>query len=106
MDCAKRRFKWMLADFYGRGIMEPTTVEHSARSLKAMPDYIGAVVRTYDLRDSIVAHEVTGIYHHPPRRAFRKVGFDKRGASVCCEPRLKLQNVVAHNLRAFINSQI
>jgi transposase len=27
-DCAKARSKWMLCDFYGKVLVEPTTVEH------------------------------------------------------------------------------
>lgn len=29
VDCAKRRSKWMLCNFYGKVLIEPTTVEHS-----------------------------------------------------------------------------
>ena len=29
VDCAKARSKIMLADFYGRVVLEPTTVEHN-----------------------------------------------------------------------------
>ena len=36
VDCAKRRSNWMLCDFYGKVIIEPTTVEHNAGALKAM----------------------------------------------------------------------
>ena len=78
VDCAKRRSKWMLADFYGRVIVEPTTVEHNSGGLKAMTDLARAVCDEHDLRDSIVAVEMTGIYHRPPQRAFRKAGFDTR----------------------------
>ena len=78
VDCAKRRSKWMLTDFYGRVIVEPTTVEHNSGGLKAMTDLARAVCDEHDLRDSIVAVEMTGIYHRPPQRAFRKAGFDTR----------------------------
>jgi len=36
VDCAKRRSKWMLCDFYGKMLIEPTTVEHNAGALKTM----------------------------------------------------------------------
>ena len=29
VDCAKARSKIMLADFYGRVVLEPTTIEHN-----------------------------------------------------------------------------
>jgi hypothetical protein len=33
VDCAKRRSKWLLCDYFGRVIIEPTTVEHNAGCL-------------------------------------------------------------------------
>ena len=36
VDCAKRRSKWMLCDFYGKVILEPTSVEHTAGGLRVM----------------------------------------------------------------------
>ena len=29
VDCAKRRSKWMLSNFYGKVVVEPTIVEHT-----------------------------------------------------------------------------
>lgn len=78
VDCAKRRSKWMLTDFYGKVIIEPTIVEHNAGALRAMTGYVRTVCNDNDIRDSIVAIEMTGIYHRLPQRAFRKAGFDTR----------------------------
>ena len=78
VDCAKRRSKWMLCDFYGKVIIEPTIVEHNAGSLKAMTDQVRTTCQKLALTDSIVAVEMTGIYHRPVQRAFRKAGFDTR----------------------------
>jgi transposase len=78
VDCAKRRSKWMLTDFYGKVIIEPTVVEHNSGALRAMTDDVRVACRDNDIRDSIVAIEMTGIYHRPPQRAFRKAGFDVR----------------------------
>jgi hypothetical protein len=36
VDCAKRRSKWMLCDFYGKVIIEPTSVEHAKGGLRTM----------------------------------------------------------------------
>ena len=33
IDCAKARFKWQLADFYGKILVPPTTVEHNRTDL-------------------------------------------------------------------------
>jgi len=78
VDCAKRRSRWMITDFYGKVIVEPTIVEHQAGALRAMTDYVRTVCDDNDIRDCIVAVEMTGIYHRPPQRAFRKAGFDTR----------------------------
>ena len=49
VDCAKRRSKWMLCDFYGRVIIEPTPVEHSAGALKAMTQFAAEACKTEGL---------------------------------------------------------
>jgi transposase len=78
VDCAKRRSKWMLCNFYGKVIVEPTTVEHTAGRLWAMTQLVVEACRSEGLTDTIVAIEMTGIYHKPVQRAFRKAGFDTR----------------------------
>jgi transposase len=78
VDCAKRRSKWMLCDFYGKVLVEPKTVEHTAGGLRAMTEFVTEVCRSEGLTDTIVAVEMTGIYHKPVYRAFRKAKFDTR----------------------------
>jgi transposase len=78
VDCAKRRSKWMLCNFYGKVIIEPTSVEHTAGGLRVMTQLIAEVCKEEGLTDTIVAVEMTGIYHKPVQRAFRKAGFDTR----------------------------
>jgi transposase len=78
VDCAKRRSKWMLCNFYGQVIVEPTTVEHTAGGLRAMTQEIAQACQAAGLRDTIVAVEMTGIYHKPVYRACRRAGFDTR----------------------------
>lgn len=36
VDCAKRRSKWMLCNFFGKVIVEPTEVQHTTGGLRAM----------------------------------------------------------------------
>ena len=36
VDCAKARSKFMLADFYGKVSIPPTSVEHTRNGLEAM----------------------------------------------------------------------
>ena len=78
VDCAKRRSKWMLCNFYGKVLVEPTNVEHTKGGLQSMTQYVADVCQAEGLTDSIVAVEMTGIYHKPVQRAFRKAGFDTR----------------------------
>jgi transposase len=78
VDCAKRRSKWMLCNFYGKVIVEPTTVEHTTGGLRVMTELVRQACRSEGLTDSIVAVEMTGIYHKPVQRAFRKAKFDTR----------------------------
>jgi transposase len=78
VDCAKRRSKWMLCDFFGRVIVEPTTVEHRSGDLRAMILRINDACEAEGLTDSIAAVEMTGVYHRPVQRALRKAGYDTR----------------------------
>jgi len=78
VDCAKRRSKWMLCDFYGKVLVEPTSVEHTAGGLSAMTRRVAEACCAERLTDTVVAVEMTGIYHKPAYRAFRQAGFDTR----------------------------
>ena len=78
VDCAQRRSKWMLLDFYGRVLVEPTDVEHKAGSLTAMTAQIKEAFAKFRIRDSIAAVEMTGVYHKPVQAALRKAGLDTR----------------------------
>jgi transposase len=78
VDCAKRRSKWMLCNFYGKVLVEPTGVEHTTGGLRAMTQSVAEACQAEGLTDTIVAVEMTGIYHKPAQRAFRKAGFDTR----------------------------
>lgn len=78
VDCAKARSKWMLADFYGNIIVEPTDVEHDRSSFQLTMLTLKNAIEKRGLKDVIVAVEMTGIYHKPPQRAFRKAGFETR----------------------------
>jgi transposase len=78
VDCAKRRSKWMLCNFYGKVIVEPAEVDHTHGSLKTMSQRIAEAVKNEGLADFIVAVEMTGVYHKPVQRACRKAGFDTR----------------------------
>ena len=46
VGCAKRRSKWMLCDFYGKVIIEPTSVEHTAGGLRVMTQRVTEACKT------------------------------------------------------------
>jgi len=78
VDCAKARSKWMLTDFYGNVLTEPADVEHNRSSLRQAVLTLEQAMEKHGLKDVIVAVEMTGVYHKPPMRAFRKAGFETR----------------------------
>ena len=78
VDCAKARSKWFLADFYGKVLIPPTTVEHTRTGLKAMVDSVRQAIARFGLGDLTVGIERTGRYHLPVKRAFVQAQFDTR----------------------------
>lgn len=78
VDCAKARSKWMLTDFYGNILNSPTNVEHDRSSFQLAMLTLKQAIEKHDLKDVIVAVEMTGTYHKPPMRAFRKAGYETR----------------------------
>lgn len=71
VDCAKRRSKWMLCNFYGKVLVEPTTVEHTTGGLWAMTQRVSEACQTHGLTDSIIAVEIGG------RQMWRGRGVDR-----------------------------
>ncbi|MCH7728655.1 MAG: hypothetical protein IH991_19545, partial [Planctomycetes bacterium] len=49
VDCAKRRSKWMLCNFYGKVLIEPTRVDHTAGGLQAMTQHVFDACQTEGL---------------------------------------------------------
>jgi transposase len=78
VDCAKARSRYFLADFYGRTLLEPTTLPHTRGDFQAAVDRLRQAVQQYGLKDLVVAIERTGEYHRPVRDAFRQAGFETR----------------------------
>jgi transposase len=78
VDCAKQRSKWMLCDFFGKVLLEPTTVDHNAGALRAMTSHIRTACTEAGIIDSIAAVEMTGVYHRPVQAALRRAGIDTR----------------------------
>lgn len=78
IDCAKARSRYLLANFYGRVLIEPTTLEHRSGALQAAIDRIRQAMREHGLQEVVVAIERTGDYHRPIQRAFRAASFETR----------------------------
>jgi transposase len=78
IDCAKARSKMMLADFYGRVLIEPTTVAHNRFNLDAAIQSVRDAMAQHRLQDVVVVVERTGCYHRVVQRGFAKVGFEVR----------------------------
>src|ERR1700730_4264242 len=77
-DCAKARSKFLLADFYGRVLIPPTTVAHNRPDLDAAIAQVRHAFDIHQLRDGLVAIERTGRYHRLVQRAFAAAGFETR----------------------------
>lgn len=77
-DCAKARSKFLLADFYGRVLLPPTTVAHNRPDLDEAVAQVRAAFDTHQLRDGLVAIERTGRYHRLVQRTFAAAGFETR----------------------------
>jgi transposase len=78
VDCAKDRSKWMLADFYGKIIIQPTEIAHTKSGFEAVLHRLRKAIDDQQLHDLIVAVERTGRYHLPAQRAFAAAGFEVR----------------------------
>jgi transposase len=77
-DCAKARSKFLLADFYGRVLLPPTTVAHNRADLDTAVAQVRQAFAAHQLRDGIVAIERTGRYHRLVQRTFAAAGFETR----------------------------
>jgi transposase len=68
----------MLADFYGRVLVEPTTIEHDQAGFEKALQLVRDGMARHGIKDMIVVIERTGRYHGPIQRAFAKEGFEVR----------------------------
>jgi transposase len=78
IDCAKSRSKIMLADFYGRVLLQPTTVEHDQPGFEAALQQVRDAEKRHGIKDMIAVVERTGRYHRPIQSAFAQGGVEVR----------------------------
>jgi transposase len=60
-----------MSDFYGRVLVEPTTVEHERGQLATAIAQVRDSAEKHQIKDLVIAVERTGKYHLPIVRAFR-----------------------------------
>jgi hypothetical protein len=77
-DCAKARFKLMLADFYGKVHIPPAEFAVTAPGLRSAIEAVRLALERHRIRDSVVAIERTGEYHRPVAQAMQQAGFEVR----------------------------
>lgn len=78
VDCAKACSKWMLCNFYGAVLVEPTELPHTRGHFASAAMLLREAMARHGLRDVIVAVERTGNYHLPVKRAWSAEGFEVR----------------------------
>ncbi len=78
IDPAKNRSEWMMADYFGKLLIEPQTLEHQSGHFKAAIVLVRQAQQEHQIKDTIVVVERTGNYHLPPKRAFANAGFETR----------------------------
>lgn len=78
VDCAKHRFKWMLADFYGNVLIPPTTAAHQQYSHQQTLLQLQEAQERHHLDDLLVAVERTGNYHRQVQQLFASAGHPVR----------------------------
>ncbi|WP_442511603.1 IS110 family transposase [Novipirellula sp. SH528] len=78
IDPAKNRSEWMMADYFGKLLIEPQTLEHQSGHFKAAIVLVRQAQQEHQIKDTIVVVERTGNYHLAPKRAFASAGFETR----------------------------
>lgn len=78
VDCAKDRSKWMMANFYGKVLIDPTEVEHRCNAFQVMAQLATEAIERHQIKDVIACVEMTGSYHKPIYRQWKKLGYDTR----------------------------
>jgi transposase len=78
IDCAKVRSKIMLADFYGRVLLQPTTIEHDQPGFETALQQVRGAGQRHAIKDLIAVVERTGRYHRTIQLAFTNAGLEVR----------------------------
>lgn len=83
VDCAKHRFKWLLADFYGNLLIPPTIAAHQRASHQQTLQQLQQARQQHRRDDLVVAIERTGDYHRLVQQLFASAGYSVRLVHPC-----------------------
>src|SRR5215469_14685102 len=75
VDPAKARSYWMLADFYGKILVDKSVMEHTRLGFDQALQVLRKAIEQHGILDLTVSIEPTGNYHVPPKREFQKAGY-------------------------------
>jgi len=78
VDPAKARSYWMLADFYGKILVDKSVMEHTRLGFDQALQVLRKAIEQHGILDLTVSIERTGNYHVPPKREFQKAGYETR----------------------------
>lgn len=79
VDPAKARSKFAFSNFYGQVLLEPFWVEHTKPMIQQAIVNLRQTIEAKQIKDLVVAIEMTGTYHRPILRAFRQhTSYDTR----------------------------
>ena len=78
VDVGKAKSNWMLCDFYGRMLIEPTEVIHTRCGFETAILKLREAIEEHRIQDQVISVERTGNYHLPVKRAFAAAGFETR----------------------------
>ena len=89
IDCAKARFKGMLADCYGRILVPPTLAEQTRQGFREAIAALRQAQASDELRDLVIAIERTGAYRQPVQRASVAAGSETRIVPPLASPQFR-----------------
>lgn len=78
VDVGKAKSDWMLCDFYGKILVEPSEVVHTRCGFDLAIVQLREALSKHRIRDQVVAVERTGNYHLPVKRAFSAADLETR----------------------------
>ncbi len=78
VDVGKAKSDWILCDFYGKVLVEPTEVQHTRCGFELAILQLREALGEHRIKDQVVAVERRGNYHLPVKRAFAAAGFETR----------------------------